>query len=93
MLTITSASVSPILGHSPAASDTASILVVDDDPDVRQWLEDLLTRDGHLVVAAASGRAALRRSTAREFDLAVVDLQLPDMAGLEVLTALRQRHS
>jgi DNA-binding response OmpR family regulator len=69
----------------------AKILVVDDDAGVRFFLEELLTRDGHQVVAVESGEAALECITAQEFDLALVDLKLGGIGGLEVLAALRQR--
>jgi DNA-binding response OmpR family regulator len=69
----------------------AKILVVDDDDGVRFFLEDMLTRDGHEVVAVESGEAALEQITAQEFDLALVDLKLGGIGGLEVLKALRQQ--
>lgn len=69
----------------------ARILVVDDDPGVRFFLEEVLTRDGHRVVAVEDGKAALEQVTFQEFDLALIDLRLSDMGGMEVLAALRDR--
>jgi DNA-binding response OmpR family regulator len=70
---------------------TAKILVVDDDHGVRFFLEDMLTRDGHEVVAVESGEAALEHVATHEFDLALVDLKLKGIGGLEVLKALHQQ--
>jgi DNA-binding response OmpR family regulator len=69
----------------------AKILVIDDEPGIRFFLEEMLTNDGHRVVAVDSGRLALERIAADEFDLVLVDLKLKDIAGMKVLTALRQR--
>ncbi|MEE8391072.1 MAG: response regulator transcription factor [Anaerolineae bacterium] len=69
----------------------AKILVVDDDPAVLCFLEDLLTDDGYQVVAVENGEAALAQIGACEFDLAMIDLKMEGMEGIEVLTELRQR--
>lgn len=69
----------------------ARILVVDDEPGIRFFLEETLTRDGHQVVTVESGEAALEQITAQEFDLALLDLRLKGVGGMEVLVALRRR--
>lgn len=69
----------------------AKILVVDDEKGVRFFLEEALTRDGHQVVAVASGEAGLERAAAEEFDLVLVDLVMEGMGGIDLLTALRRR--
>jgi len=69
----------------------ASILVVDDDPLAREHLEKVLTHDGHRVLAVDCGEDALECIAAQEFDLALVDLRLQGMTGMEVLAALRER--
>lgn len=68
----------------------ATVLVVDDEAGVRFFLEELLTRDGHRVVAVDSGEAALAVMQAQEFDLALLDLRLRGIGGMQVLAALRQ---
>lgn len=70
---------------------TAKILVVDDDPLIRKYLEKVLTYDGHHVVAVESGEAALECTADQEFDLALIDLMMPGIGGMEVLAALRQQ--
>ncbi len=70
---------------------TAKILIVDDEPGIRYFLQETLTEDGYRVVAAESGEAALERIAVEEFDLALVDLKMKRVGGLEVLAALRRR--
>ncbi len=70
---------------------SAKILVVDDEAGIRFFLEETLTRDGHRVVTVESGEAALALLTTQEFDLALLDLKLKDLSGMDVLAALRQR--
>ena len=62
------------------------VLVVDDDADVRGLLAAVLESDGGTkVTEAASGAEAMASLGREEFDVAVVDLQLPDHSGLEIL--------
>lgn len=69
----------------------AKILVMDDELSIRLFLEKTLTRDGHTVVTAASGEEALALIASQTFDLALLDLKLNGIGGLEVLAALRQQ--
>lgn len=74
--------------HSPAAQPV--ILVVDDDPDVRESLTDLLGTKGYCVITARDGRQALEYlSGAHAFPgLIIVDLIMPVMSGTELIEAL-----
>ncbi len=69
----------------------AKILVIDDEASIRFFLEETLTRDGHQVVAVESGEAALEQAATREFDLALIDLKLSGVGGMEVLVSLRRQ--
>ena len=69
----------------------AKILVVDDEASIRFALEEMLTRDGHQVTSVDDGEAAVALIQSEKFDLALVDLKLPGISGLEVLTELRQQ--
>ncbi|MBI2221570.1 MAG: sigma-54-dependent Fis family transcriptional regulator [Acidobacteria bacterium] len=69
----------------------ASILLVDDDDPFRTVLAGELERLGFAVSGAASGAEALARAADREPEVVLLDLRLPDMDGLEVLTALREK--
>jgi PAS domain S-box-containing protein len=62
-------------------SVSLAVLVVDDEPAIRAAVARYLTSLGHLVEVAASGREALERLTSRSFDLILLDLRMPDMAG------------
>jgi DNA-binding response OmpR family regulator len=69
----------------------ARILVVDDEANIRSSLQHILAREGYEVVTVESGRAALGLISTQEFDLALVDLKMKGMDGIEVSTALRQQ--
>jgi signal transduction histidine kinase/CheY-like chemotaxis protein len=66
------------------------ILIVDDEPAVLEALQTLLSREGHQVVRASDGQSALVRARAELPDIVLLDLHLPDVSGLEVVTRLRQ---
>jgi DNA-binding response OmpR family regulator len=72
-------------------ADASRILVVDDEPGIRFSLKEMLEREGYDVVTADDGAAALERVAAEEFDLALIDLIMPEVGGMEVLAALREQ--
>lgn len=65
-------------------SDKLSILVVDDDDQVRSALTDILQLDDHHVITAEDGCVALKRLKSSHFDLMITDLGMPGMSGLEL---------
>jgi len=69
------------------------ILVVEDDALLAEGLTSVLTRAGHVVEHATTGRHADILLVDEKFDLVVLDVGLPDIDGFEVLRRLRQRHS
>jgi len=71
-------------------TQSAKILVVDDEESIRFYLQEVLERDGHMVTCADSGEAALQYLQAESFDLALIDLKLPGIGGMQVLKTLRQ---
>jgi signal transduction histidine kinase len=74
---------------STPSGQPARVLVVDDHADNRDLLARQLRRDGHEVVSAASGPEALELVAAREFDLVLLDIMMPQMNGFEVLRRLK----
>jgi DNA-binding response OmpR family regulator len=66
-----------------------TILVVDDEPTLRETLVDALEADGFRVVSAADGREALTRFRAERPDLVLLDLMLPELSGIEVCRIIR----
>ncbi len=67
----------------------ATILVVDDEPNITQLLKLYLSRSGFQVETAANGEEALRKTRSLRPDLIVLDLKLPDIDGLEVCRRVR----
>lgn len=68
------------------------ILVVDDDPAIHQIVEAALTAEGHQTLSASSGEQALELLQSEPVDLALLDLMLPGMDGLELLEQLQKAH-
>ncbi|TSC27333.1 PAS domain-containing protein [Corallococcus sp. Z5C101001] len=73
------------------SSPRASILIVDDTPGHLLALEGILAQLGQRLVRAASGREALRRVLDEDFAAVLMDMNLGDMTGVEVLGLLRER--
>ena len=71
-------------------SKSLRLLIVEDDPDFRELSAEFMTRRGHDVTAAENGSAGLRECSRTEFDVALLDLNMPGMTGLEVLDRLRE---
>jgi len=67
------------------------ILVADDDPDIVFSISERLRWLGHEVVTAADGKAALRALESHDLDLALLDVSMPLLSGIEVLRRSRQR--
>ena len=65
-----------------------TLLVVDDEPYVLQTVTEIASQAGFHVVTAASGGAGIRASREQRADLAMVDLKMPDVGGLDVLRAI-----
>jgi CheY-like chemotaxis protein len=76
--------------HVTAQTSAHRVLIVDDHPDAAQALAMLVRMLGHECVAVTTGRAAIEQAHAAEFDLAIVDIGLPDVSGLEVARELRR---
>jgi DNA-binding response OmpR family regulator len=67
-----------------------SILVVDDDDDIRALVGELLERAGHGVIKAPDGESALKLFYSRQPDLVVLDVSMPGLDGWEVLNRIRE---
>jgi DNA-binding response OmpR family regulator len=76
-----------------AADHRPRVLVVDDDPDLRDMLELILADEGFGVVSAADGPSALRVVDEALADLVLLDIMMPGMDGVEVCRQMRQRSS
>lgn len=76
----------------PSAEDVAKVLVVDDEEVIREILADFLTMEGFYVRTAEDGGAALVELSRQRFDLVLSDLKMPNMGGIELLSAI-QKHT
>jgi len=68
-----------------------SVLVVDDDPAVREMLSDVISEQKYKVLAVESGERAVSELERQHFDLVFLDLVLPGMSGPETLSAIKQK--
>lgn len=66
------------------------VLVVDDDPDIREYVGDLLEMEGHDVRFAGDGPTALESIQERRPDCVLLDVMMPGMSGHEVLAEIRR---
>jgi DNA-binding response OmpR family regulator len=67
------------------------ILVVDDDESVLVTIVRILELEGYSVDTARTGREAIEKSNLDSYNLAIIDIRLPDMDGTELLTAMRDK--
>jgi len=70
--------------------ERTGILVVDDDESVRKVLATILEENGYVVETAINGKEAIEKSNARFYNLALIDIRLPDMEGTKLLTAMKE---
>jgi two-component system KDP operon response regulator KdpE len=71
-------------------SQTATILVIDDEPQIRKFLRISLASQGYKVLEAGTGNDGLTQAALNKPDLLVLDLGLPDMDGQDVLSQFRE---
>jgi two-component system response regulator PilR (NtrC family) len=67
------------------------ILIVDDEPGMREFLEIMLTKEGYGVSIASNGEEAIEKLGSEFFDLAIVDIQMPGINGIDVLKNTRDK--
>ena len=75
----------------PTASTNATILVVDDEPDLRTLYELTLLREGYRVETAGSVQEGSAQLQSQHFDVVITDMRLPDGVGMELLLLLREQ--
>ena len=69
----------------------AKVLIVDDEKGLRVGAQRLLTGEGYEVTVAENGTDGIKFGTETEFDLAIIDLKMPDVDGLEVLQQIKKK--
>src|SRR4029453_19021293 len=85
-----SAAASPAFGPDGTPAPRAVILVVDDDPAMRDYLGEELEHEGFRVESAVSGRTGVERVKQGGIDLVVSDVKMPDLDGLDLLREVRE---
>ncbi|MEE2637892.1 MAG: response regulator [Acidobacteriota bacterium] len=73
-----------------ANTSTGSILVVDDEPSMREMLSIMLRAEGYEVLVADGGRSAVEILCRRPIDLLISDIKMPEMNGIEVLRQAKE---
>ena len=69
--------------------EAARILVIDDDENIRKVLETILEDEGYIVETAETAKKGIEVSEKAFYDLALIDVRLPDMEGIDLLSKLR----
>jgi DNA-binding NtrC family response regulator len=69
--------------------ETARILIVDDDENIRKVLTTILEEEGYKVESVDTGQKAIEITKKKIYNLALIDVRLPDMEGIELLTKVR----
>lgn len=68
-----------------------TILIVDDEKEIRELLRLYIEKDGYFVVQAENGLEALRQASSEPIDLAIIDIMMPKLDGYQLIKALRER--
>jgi two-component system KDP operon response regulator KdpE len=76
-------------GGAPAPSHGPTVLVIEDEPEIRRFLRASLQSHGYRLVEAPTGREGLQAAETRQPDLIILDLGLPDMDGLDLIRQVR----
>jgi len=66
------------------------ILIIDDDPDIRKVLTKILNDEGYIVDEAKNGVEAKKKTEEKYYNIALIDIRLPDISGVELLTKIRE---
>ena len=69
--------------------EAARILIVDDDENIRKVVQAILEDEGYIVEAADTGDKGIERTKRKFFNIALIDVRLPDMEGIELLTRMK----
>lgn len=69
--------------------ENTRILVVDDDEGIRKVLKTILEDEGFIVDTAENGKEAIKRASEKFYNIAVIDIRLPDMEGIELLSKMK----
>ncbi len=71
-------------------AEKARILIVDDDENIRKTMKAILEDENYFVEIATNGKEAIQMSNEKMFNLALLDIRLPDMEGVELLKLMKE---
>ena len=69
-----------------------SLLIIDDDENIRETLSDIFQEKGYLTETAKNGLQAIQKSQVKFYNIALIDVQLPDITGVELLRTFREKY-
>jgi DNA-binding NtrC family response regulator len=69
-----------------------SLLIIDDNENIRETLSDVFREKGYLTETAKNGLQAIQKSQVKFYNIALIDVQLPDMTGVELLRTFREKY-
>ena len=69
---------------------TTTVLIVDDDPKMRELLTSILENASYIVETASNGKEAIKTCKKFPIDVALIDIELPDMKGTQLLSTLKE---
>jgi DNA-binding NtrC family response regulator len=78
------------VGKTKLEKTKQGILVVDDDEDIRRVLTEILEGEGYIVDSVGTGMEAVRKTEEKFYNIALIDIKLPDMDGVELLTKIKE---
>jgi DNA-binding NtrC family response regulator len=69
--------------------ENARILIIDDDENIRKVLTTILEEEGYIIESVDTGKKAIERTKRKSYNLALIDIRLPDIEGIELLTRMK----
>jgi DNA-binding NtrC family response regulator len=69
--------------------ENARILIIDDDENIRKVLTTILEEEGYVIESVDTGKKAIERTKRNAYNLALIDIRLPDIEGIELLTKMK----
>ena len=69
-----------------------TLLIVDDEKEIRELLRLYLEKEGYRTVQAENGRVALEKATSTQIDLAIIDIMMPELDGYHLVKKIAEQH-
>jgi len=79
------------MADGSSTADRPAVLIVDDEEGIRKLLTAVLSEKGYSADSCATGQEAIEKADGRFYDVALIDIFLPDVSGVELLKRMRER--